>query len=388
LILLLTENQEEIKNLAYALDEEIQPSFKMNEVLGTLKADTTIDIVIVSSSIEMKNSVEVVEAIRLEHPLVSVILLQSRVDLKLLQTAIKSGFKDVILESDMAALITTISESRNFLMQYQLAQQTTNLQNDSGKVIIVFSAKGGCGKTTVSINLASSLAENTKKKICLVDFDLQFGDVAIALHIEPVKTISNAIAMGTNIDDLGVLSLMIKKSENLDLLCAPTNPTDVEFVTSKLVSGIISHLRKNYDFVIIDTPPAFTDWIMEAFDLSDYCYLLTTLDMPAIKNLATVKNTLDLLNYPESKRSYLLNKADSMTGISSKEAEKLLGIKFSGRIPNSPEVSVSTNLGQSLVTLEPNDAVSVEINRIATELDKKYFGSKQISEQRQFWKKK
>jgi pilus assembly protein CpaE len=209
------------------------------------------------------------------------------------------------------------------------------------------------------------LAIHTESKVALLDFDLQFGDVAVALQIEPKKTISDAISMQNNLDELGINSLMVNKQKNLDILLAPTNPTDIEFITTKLIDNLLENLRNNYDYIVVDTPPAFTDVILKVFDQADRCFLLTTLDMPAIKNLKLVINTLEALNINKSKLEFILNRSDIKSGLSLQEVENLVGETFASHIPSSNDVSASINKGIPLVVDNPRHPVSKEIIEMA-----------------------
>jgi pilus assembly protein CpaE len=126
------------------------------------------------------------------------------------------------------------------------------------------------------------------------------------------------------------------------------------------------NLRSNYDYIVVDTPPAFTDVILRVFDQADKCFLLTTLDMPSIKNLKLVISTLEALNVKKSRLEFVLNKSDLKTGISKKEAEEMIGEKFSAVIPFSNDVSASTNRGIPLVIDKPRHPVSKAINALAS----------------------
>ena len=235
---------------------------------------------------------------------------------------------------------------------------------------MVFPAKGGCGKTTLSINLAHALARHTNSRVALLDFDLQFGDIAVALQIEPKKTISDAISMQSNLDELGIKSLLVNQEKNLDILLAPTNPTDIEYISIELIDNLLESLRNNYDYIVVDTPPAFTDVILRVFDQADRCFLLTTLDMPAIKNLKLVVSTLEALNINKAKLDFVLNRSDLKSGINLKELEEMIGEKFRVMIPQSNEVSGSTNRGVPLVVENPKHPVSKEIIELAKSTDR------------------
>jgi pilus assembly protein CpaE len=180
---------------------------------------------------------------------------------------------------------------------------------------------------------------------------------------------------------------MINHSKNLDVLLAPTNPTDVEFISGKLVENLINRLKLTYDYIVVDSPPAFTEAILQVFDMADRCFLLTTLDMPALKNLKIVNSTLEALSIPKSKLEYVLNKSDMKTGLSLAEVEEMLGEKFSVQIPSSVDVSSSTNRGLPIVVEKPKHPVSKVFLSLATETNRLMRPSK-VKEKSRFFSRK
>jgi pilus assembly protein CpaE len=128
---------------------------------------------------------------------------------------------------------------------------------------------------------------------------------------------------------------------------------------------VLRVLRQLFQFVVVDTPPAFTDHVLAAFDESDYVALLATLDIPALKNLKLTLETLDLLNYPRDRWRIVLNRADSKVGLQLAEVEKTLRVPIAVQIPSSRSVPASINRGVPIVLDEPSHPVSVAIKQFA-----------------------
>jgi pilus assembly protein CpaE len=227
--------------------------------------------------------------------------------------------------------------------------------------VTVFSAKGGCGKTTLATNMAATLAARGSREVCLVDLDLAFGDVAIALQLFPAHTIADAAPLGDNLDFGALRALLTPHSPGLDTLVAPVEPGSGESIPASLVSRILEVLRDHYDYVIVDTPPAFDDHVLSAFDLSDLVALIATLDIPALKNLKLTLETMDLLNYPRDRWRIVLNRADSKVGLAISEVEKSLRATISAQIPSSRDVPAAINRGVPIVLDDPRHPVSVAI---------------------------
>jgi pilus assembly protein CpaE len=237
----------------------------------------------------------------------------------------------------------------------------------SGRIVTVFSAKGGAGKTTVATNLGAALADKGARSVCLVDLDLQFGDVAIVLQLFPENTIADAVPLGQELDAAALQTLLTQHSPGLAAVIAPTDPSQAAEVTAPLVARLLELLRRQFDFVIVDTPPAFDDQVLAALDASDLVALVATLDIPALKNLKLTLETLDLLNYPKDRIRVLLNRSDSKVGLSLAEVEKTLRSPISAQIPSSREVPASINRGTPLMLDDPKHPVSGAIRGFAIE---------------------
>lgn len=364
--IILTDSEDQSPRYAFTLGEIAKITTSTYELYDSVSADESEQLIIIGPNVKMEVAKVVAEHFRTARPTLGVILIRQRLEVGVLSEAIRAGIREVVGANDASSLVAACKRSVEVSLQFLESNMASGLGRAQGKILMVFSAKGGCGKTTVSVNLAHALAKQTNSKVALLDFDLQFGDIAVALQVEPKKTISDAISMQNSLDSMGIKSLMVSQLENLDLLLAPTNPTDIEFISTELVDNLLMNLRNSYDYIVVDTPPAFTDVILRVFDQADKCFLLTTLDMPSIKNLKLVISTLEALNVKKSRLEFVLNKSDLKTGISKKEVEQMIGEEFNTIIPFSNDVSASTNRGIPLVVDKPKHPVSKAINVLAS----------------------
>jgi pilus assembly protein CpaE len=320
-------------------------------------------VVVVGPGIATESAMTLAERLRVSRPHVGVVLVRTRVDAKLLSDALRAGIREVVNARELAAINAAARHA------HELAGRMLAVGGDDGEseehgratVITVFSAKGGCGKTTVSTNLAAALADGGRREVCIVDLDLAFGDVAIAMQLFPTHTISDAVALEDTLDPSGVSSLLTQHSPGLRVLSAPVEPGLAENIPVSLVSKLLSIMREMFDYVIVDTPPAFTDQVLAAFDASDIAILLATLDIPALKNLKLSLETLELLNYPREKIRLILNRADSKVGLDAGEVEKTLRAPISALVPSSRAVPAATNRGVPIVLDQPHHAVSLAL---------------------------
>jgi len=290
-----------------------------------------------------------------------------RVDTVVLTEALRAGMREVVAERDLPSLGDAVRRARGIaraMRNQGAASATTDEFRPLGRVITVFSAKGGCGKTTVATNLAAAIADNGRRQVCLLDLDLAFGDVAIALQLFPAHTIADAVPIADTLDATAIEALLTPHSPGLTTLVAPVEPGAADIPTP-VVATILHLLREMFEYVVVDTPPAFTDHVLAAFDESDVFALLATLDIPALKNLKLTLETLDLLNYPRDKWRIILNRSDSKVGLAMGEVEKTLRVPISAEVPSSRDVPASINRGVPIVLESPNHSVSSAIKQFA-----------------------
>jgi pilus assembly protein CpaE len=321
------------------------------------------DVVVVAPSITVESALRFAAAARISHPDLGVILIGRRVDAVVLADALRAGVREVVTQRDLAALAEAVRRCQQ--LAHAIRQQSGGGGDDESelraRVVTVFSAKGGCGKTTLATNLAATIADGGRRQVCLVDLDLAFGDVAITLQLFPAHTIADALPLADSLDKAGVESLLTPHSPGLSTLVAPVEPGSAEGIPASLVANLLHVLRQMFDYVVIDTPPAFTDHVLAAFDQSDIIALIATLDIPALKNLKLTLETLDLLSYPADKLRVVLNRADSKVGLSVAEVEKTLHAPIVAEIPSSRAVPAAINRGVPIVLDDKNHPVSSAI---------------------------
>jgi pilus assembly protein CpaE len=319
--------------------------------------------VVLGPSVNLKAAVALADALRVTRPALSVILLRPRVDASVLAEALRSGMREVVEERDLTGLSLAVRRGHN-LYRVLTANRSGHEQNALGHIVTVFSAKGGVGKTTVSTNLAVALSE-MGQRVCLVDLDLAFGDVAITLQLFPTHSITEALAIVGDIGPEELRPLLTKYSDTLYTLLAPSAPDPDEALVKNIVGQILNTLKQSFDYVVIDTPPAFDDHVLQAFDESDLLLLVLTPDVPALKNLKISIEMLELLNYPRDKSRVVLNRAAAKVGLSESDIEKTLNSKIFASIPSAPEVPAAINRGEPIVTSIPRHPVSQALLAIA-----------------------
>ena len=156
-------------------------------------------------------------------------------------------------------------------------------------------------------NLATSLAKNDKKRALLIDLDLQFGDAAIMLGIEPEKTIYDLVVAPGELDNEKLAGYTTRHGSGVDVLPAPLRPEDAELVTEVKITRLLEVARESYDVIVVDTSPFFHGPMLATLDRTDGLIVLCGLDVPTLKNVKLSLHTLDLLSFPANKIKYVLN---------------------------------------------------------------------------------
>jgi pilus assembly protein CpaE len=332
-----------------------------------LADDHTEDVVVVGADVDLQAATAFTEGFRLVRPSLSVVLVRRRVETSVLTEALHSGMRDVVEERDLTRLRQAVDRARrtSAAIRDQGVLETGGGSEARGRVVTVFSAKGGTGKTTLSTNLAAALAEGGKREVCLVDLDLGFGDVGITMQLFPARTMADVIGLGPAVDEEAIDGLLTTHSPGLKVLVSPVAPDEKQKINADVVSAVLDALAKQFAYVIIDTAPSFDDLAVAAFDRTDALLLLATLDIPAVKNLKLTLEMLDLLDFPREQRHVVLNRADAKVGLTAAETEKSLKAEVEAEIPSSRDVPASVNRGALIMLENPKHPVSQAIRGIA-----------------------
>jgi pilus assembly protein CpaE len=194
---------------------------------------------------------------------------------------------------------------------------------------------------------------------------LAFGDVAISLSLQPKRTVVDALSLGEELTTAKVSSLLTSYMPGMDCILAPVAPGDAERIPAPLVAEILTVLKGMYDYIVIDTPAQFSEHVLVAFDAAQHHVLVTTPEVPSLKNLRLTLDMLDLLAYEGNSRYILLNRSDADVGKGAIDVERVAKSPISANVPSSREVPTSVNRGKPLMIEHPEHPVSVAINMFA-----------------------
>jgi pilus assembly protein CpaE len=231
-------------------------------------------------------------------------------------------------------------------------------------MICVLGPKGGTGKTLVSTNVAVALALEGHRT-ALVDLDLQFGDVGLALGLRPDKTIYDLVRSGGSLDEDKLDAYLVRHSSGLGVLLAPTRPDQASAVTVDFLRDVFTNLRSMCDYVLVDTPPGFTPEVIAAIDSSSNVCIVGMLDSLSLKNTKLGLETLDLMGYDPKRISLALNRADTRVGITQDDVTLIIGRDPEVLIPSDRQIPISVNEGVPIVVADERSEAARAFRRLA-----------------------
>ena len=323
-------------------------------------------VVAVGPDVPVTQALAIAEALDLEHPEITVVLVATRSP-ELLEDALRAGVRDVV-HPDATEEEIRVSFGRAL---ETASRRRSSLGGDGAsagprsRVITVISPKGGSGKTTVATNLALGLSAANAGGVALVDLDLQFGDVATAMRLMPEHSIADAARSGEYLDSMGLKLLLTPHPSGLFALCAPETPAEGEEVTADAATRVLSLLSEEFPFVVIDTSAGVTEHTLAAVEASTDLILLCTFDVPSVRSLRKIVQALDQLGMIHQRRHFLLNRADSRVGLAAEDVEATVGMTVDVAVPSSRAVPLSMNQGSPLLESDPRSAVAKQLNELA-----------------------
>ena len=355
------------------LTERVVRAANPDEAMAAVAAEgREVLAAILGPSLADRDALALAGALQQGTPDVSVVLVRQQESGELIRQALRVGVKDVLSSASDKTAVRTATARAIEIARTLRGRLGGGAPTDAGegrapgRVVTVFSSKGGCGKTVLSTNLAVALTRGGAE-VALVDLDLHFGDVAIMLHLFPTHTIYDA-TQNPGLDALSLKSFLTRHNSGIWTLVAPTEPTIADTINPGAVGTILKLLRSAFDYVVIDTPPAFSEPVLAAFDESDWLVMLATLDVPSIKNLRLTLQTMELLHFPKNRIRVVVNRADSKVGLRMPDVEKLLSSPVDTTIPSSRSVPLSVNKGSPIMLEEPKGPVAESIRRVAAQL--------------------
>jgi len=275
-----------------------------------------------------------------------------------MQRAFEAGADDLITLPQSPAQLT-------FALEKAIARRrSAAAAAQTGEMITILGPKGGTGKTLTSCNLAVALAQAGRSPV-IVDIDLQFGDVGLALGLRPHRTIYDLAVAGGTIDAGKVDDFLVRHGSGTRALLAPVRPDQAAAVSISVLKTVFEVLRSRHDFVIVDTPPAFTPEVIAAIDVSSQLCMVGMLDVLSLKDTKIGLQTLAQIGHDPESVTLVLNRADTHVGIASGDVEQLLGRKPDVLVPSDRAIPRAVTEGMTITEAEPRSEAARAFQELA-----------------------
>jgi pilus assembly protein CpaE len=319
---------------------------------------TGVDLVVVGCSESHDQALEVIAAASAQRADRPVVVLYHGTANGFLQRAFEAGADDLVELPQSAAQL-------GFALEKALARRRGSVAGAAeGAMITVLGPKGGTGKTITSSNLSVALALEGKS-VVLVDLDLQFGDVGLALGLEPNRTIYDLAVSGGTLDADKIEGFLSQHPSGARALLAPLRPDQAAAIGTPFLREVFEILRSRFEFLVVDTPPAFTAEVIAAVDVSSHLCVVGMLDALSVKDTKIGLETLEQMGYDPSAVTLVLNRADSDVGITPSDVEELLGRAPDLLVGSDRAIPRALTSGQPIVVAEPKSKAARSYGRLA-----------------------
>jgi pilus assembly protein CpaE len=238
-----------------------------------------------------------------------------------------------------------------------------------GRILVVYSANGGIGRSTVAVNLALALKDETKAKVALVDCSLRFGDVGVMLNMVATHTIADAFTPDGALDAEILPDMLTTHPSGLKVLLAPASPELAELISSKAIRQVMATLREKYEYIIVDTSSSLDETTLSVLDMADQILLLTTSEIPSIKNTKLFFEVTEALNYTADKTLLVVSKFDLKSTVTAQDIQASVKHPVYALIERDDRAATQAiQTGQPFVANQRSAAATVAINRLAKQL--------------------
>jgi pilus assembly protein CpaE len=346
-----------------------EPVFEVNVVERSLRDVNVLvngshpDTVLVETT--TPEDFETLEKLAGSHPGIDYVLIGNDLSPEFLMRAMRVGVREVLPapatgEAVLAAL-------------RRLLRKRTPVPvpaSHDGKVLAFVSCKGGSGATFLAANLAHVLAAGGKRRVALIDMNLQFGDAALFLSSEqPVSNVADVARNIGRLDPELLQSAMNQVAPGLWVLAAPEDPAHAADVLPQHVEAIVHMACGMFDFVVIDAGRALSAVTLQVLDLADRVYAVLQLTLPFIRDGKRLRDVFRSLDYPADKIQWVVNRYQKDGQLTLDDLKKALGLLRVTSLPNQYDVAAaSVNQGVPIERIAPNSAIARSLRELALDI--------------------
>lgn len=365
----VSQTRKEIQRLlSFEEDMVVIGEARNGEEAVRLAEELLPDVVLMDVNMPVMDGITATEQISLRVPQVATIIVSIQGEHEYLKKAMVAGAREYLVKPlnshELAATIRNVYQMETYRHQAHGKGVAVNQRPQEGRMVVVFSPKGGVGKTTVATNAGIALSQTKAGKVALVDLDLQFGDVGLMLNLSPKRNIGELVREEEQLDTELVQSYLVPHFSGLRVMVGPDSPQDAELITAERVKRVVSLVRQSVDWVVVDTAPGLNDICLDVLEASDHIILLVTPDLAAVKSVRVCLQVLESLNLRDKTR-VVLNRANIRLGLKVADVEKGLGCAVWKQVPNDEAVVVeAVNKGVPFVLSHSSSPISESIRAL------------------------
>jgi pilus assembly protein CpaE len=332
--LLVVDQDDDFVASAKQLFDGSLPVARTLEEAGQTVSSGDVRMLLIGPSYSTDAAMEQIRQLHNQDPSLVLMLVAEEVTADLLRKGMRAGVSDVLeAPLDEPKIEAAVEQFAHDVLRRQSSSAAPVVEeqgrNEQGRIITVTSAKGGSGKTVLATNLALVLNRFPDTKVCLVDADLQFGDVCLVLQLEPRFTMVNAAHELHHLDSELLDSLLTEHPTGLKVLAAPLEPAFADDITTAGLMQMLDVLKENFDFIVVDTAAMLDELILSLIEKSDDILMLVDMDLPSVKNAKLALETLRLLKFSTANVQLVMNRSNSKAKLDNKEIEGALKMKIS-----------------------------------------------------------
>jgi pilus assembly protein CpaE len=358
----IAETRENIRRLLqFEADFEVIGTARTGKEAIDVAQETKPDVVLMDINMPDMDGIQATEAIRRKIPFTQIIILSVQGDPNYMRRAMLAGARDFLTKPPNFDELSAAIRRAGAMAHEERAKITTSATSGpsaggpsganqpsimSGKIVMVYSPKGGTGCTTIATNLAVGF-KNEETKVALIDGNLQFGDIAVFLNEQGKNTILDLAPRADELDPDIIAEVMVTHSASgINILAAPSRPEMAEKVTGDQFAKVLQYLRNLYTYIVIDTSSYLTDIVLSIMDVTDVIVLITTQEIPSIKNTKTFLSVVDGMRINRKRILHVMNRYDKRISIAPKKIGESLRQEIVAQIPLDERiVALSVNRG-------------------------------------------
>jgi pilus assembly protein CpaE len=326
------------------------------------------DVIVIALDEPVARPLRTVEILTVAAAGAGIVVVSSTGDRDVMHKAVRAGARDYLVKpvgrDDLQRAVQEVHEAEQ--KRRRMGEPAHRDALHTGDLFVLFGAKGGIGKTTLSVNLATAIANETKQRVALVDLDVQMGDVALMLNVVPERSIADAATNADRLEAEFLESLVYPDSSGVRVLAAPLSPEDSVDITSTQIGQVIDTLTHTFDYVVVDTSPTLNDLNLVAIEKATLTLVITAPELPSIKR---TKISLNLLlktwNYQEERVKLVVNHPYPQNGLLPRDIESTLDYPIFWKLPYDPSVGHAIKTGRPVVELDPRSRYSRNVVELA-----------------------